>query len=280
MIRIAVTGSTGFIGRHVLKELEKHDVEVIGVTREIQRGLPEIRNGHWLAFDLKNGCDNLLELLGRPDVLIHLAWSGLPNYNSLHHFEIELPIQYYFLKRIVAEGLKTLLVAGTCFEYGMQFGPLSENMNANPTNPYGLAKKTLYRQLVFLNASMPFNLIWPRIFYVYGKGQAENSLYSQLQSAVAAGKVFNMSGGEQLRDYLPVEFIAKSIVLLALKQSNIGLVNVCSGNPISVRALVEHWIQDNNWDLKLNLGYYSYPEYEPMAFWGARGKFDKIFENE
>jgi len=36
--------------------------------------------------------------MGRPDILVHLAWDGLPNYKSLHHFETELPKHYRFLK--------------------------------------------------------------------------------------------------------------------------------------------------------------------------------------
>jgi len=41
------------------------------------------------------------------------------------------------------------------------------------------------------------------------RGQAPTSLYTQLQQAIARGdSVFNMSGGEQLRDYLPVEVAA------------------------------------------------------------------------
>jgi len=51
--------------------------------------------------------------------------------------------------------------------------------------------------------------------------------------------VFNMSGGEQLRDYLPVKDVARYIAALAVSGKGAGLVNVCSGKPISVRGLVE-----------------------------------------
>jgi hypothetical protein len=34
--------------------------------------------------------------------------------------------------------------------------------------------------------------------------------------------------------------------------------------------LVEMWLKKNKWDIQLNLGYYDYPSYEPMAFWGDR----------
>ena len=139
------------------------------------------------SWDLAKAPSNAFELMDGPDVLIHLAWGGLPNYNSLHHFEQELPAQYRFLKRLVQSGLKNLVVTGTCFEYGMQSGPLREEMETRPTNPYGLAKDALRRQLEFLKRERSFRLTWVRLFYLYGDGQAENSLLPQLKAAVERG---------------------------------------------------------------------------------------------
>src|ERR1051326_3786988 len=215
--------------------------------------------------------------MGRPDVLIHLAWGGLPNYRSLHHFEHELPIHYRFLSGLVRSGLSGLIVTGTCFEYGMQSGQLSEAMEPYPNNPYGFAKDALRRQLEYLCKIQPFALTWTRLFYLYGDGQAESSLLPQLKLAVEQGhRVFNMTGGEQIRDYLPVIDVAKTLAILALNKADIGVVNLCSGKPISVRKLVEGWIEENGWQIKPNLGHYSYPDYEPLAFWGARRKLDNF----
>jgi dTDP-6-deoxy-L-talose 4-dehydrogenase (NAD+) len=216
------------------------------------------------------------DLLNRPDVLIHLAWGGVQNCNSPHHFEKELPAQYDFLKSMVESGLKNLLVTGTCFEYGMSSGMLNEDSVARPGNPYGFAKDTLRRQLEFLQQAKPFNLTWARLFYLYGDGQQADSLLSQLKKVVERGEsVFNMSGGEQLRDYLPVSHAAQDLVSLAMTTRNNGVVNVCSGMPISVRRLVEGWIRENDWRIDLNLGHYSYRDHEPMAFWGNRDKLMK-----
>ena len=174
---------------------------------------------------------------------------------------------------MVESGLQTLVVAGTCFEYGMQSGSLSEGLPMLPTTPYGFAKNALRCQLEYLKANRPFQLGWARLFYLYGEGQAESSLLPQLRGAVERGEqLFNMSGGEQLRDYLPVTTAARHLVSLALAEKDIGIVNVCSGIPISVRKLVEGWIKESGWSIKLNLGHYPYPDYEPIAFWGDSQK--------
>jgi dTDP-6-deoxy-L-talose 4-dehydrogenase (NAD+) len=151
----------------------------------------------------------------------------------------------------------------------MQSGMLSADVETKPNNPYGYAKDALRKQLEFLKAVQPFNLCWARLFYMYGENQSANSLYPKLIEAVKRGdKVFNMSGGQQLRDYLPVKEVARKIVNFALAQYEVGLVNICSGQPISVREQVEKWLIENNWKINLNLGYYPYPDYEPMEFWG------------
>lgn len=242
--------------------------------------LPSAFAKHTIVFiDLKAAPENSFDFMGQPDVLIHLAWGGLPNYKSLHHYEEELPAHYCFLKTLVESGLKNLLVTGTCFEYGMQSGPLSEHMEARPNNPYGFAKDTLRRQLEYLQQAMPFNLTWARLFYLYGEGQAENSLLPQLKRSVERGdRAFSMSGGEQLRDYLPITEVAKLLASLATNARDIGVVNICSGVPISVRKLVEGWIEENGWPIAVNLGQYPYSDYEPMAFWGDPYKLKRCLE--
>lgn len=276
-MKIAVTGASGFIGRHVLTALLQHEVEAVAVTRDATR-LAGLNEGvRIVEMDIAHPTPDCFEQMGCPDVLIHLAWEGLPNYKSLHHFETELPRQYHFLKAMIEAGLPSLQVTGTCFEYGMQSGSLSEDMPTKPNNPYGYAKEALRQQLEFLKSVKPFNLTWARLFYMYGEGQPSTSLYPKLKEAVLRGdNVFNMSGGEQLRDYLPVEEVGRQIVRLAMAQRDIGAINICSGNPISVRRLVEKWLRENNWEIDLNLGYYPYTDYEPMAFWGNRKRLDAI----
>jgi nucleoside-diphosphate-sugar epimerase len=277
-MKVAVTGARGFVGRHVIGELARRDIEVIATERPGVVGeRPAAANIRWVAFDIAKPPENSFATLDRPDVLLHLAWDGLPNYRSLHHFETELPVQYDFLSNVVRNGLPALVTVGTCFEYGQQSGPLAASLETRPTNPYGLAKDVLRKKLQYLKAAHPYKLTWARLFYMYGNDQPGTSLLPLLKAAVAAGhKEFPMSGGEQLRDYLPVIEVARRLVDLAVNPGDPGPINLCSGRPISVRRLVEGWIEQNGWKIEPKYGALPYPDYEPMAFWGDPADAERL----
>ncbi len=277
-MKIAITGASGFIGRHVVAALAtRPGVELTASSRNASHAANLPAGVRHVALDLTESTAIAYARLGAPDVVVHLAWEGLPNYRARRHFEVELPAQYAFLRALVDAGLPSLVVTGTCYEYGMASGPLAESFTGEPTNPYGFAKLTLLRQLEFLQHDRRFTLTWARLFYLWGEGQAPTSLYSLLATAVARGDtVFPMSGGEQLRDYLPVAVLAEHLATLACRAANDGVVNVCSGEPVAIRALVERWLVANRWSIDLDLGRLPYPDYEPLAFWGDAGRLKAI----
>ncbi len=277
-MKILVSGATGFIGRYVVKELLKSGHTIVAATSKVDAQVSSTDiNYVFLDLDNIDPDENYFSYFGEPDMLIHLAWQGLPNYKSLFHFEKNLVSHYAFLKNIITNGLKKLVGTGTCFEYGMREGCLSEDMIADPQNPYALAKDTLRKFLFELKKSSDFDCTWIRLFYMYGEGQNTNALLSQLQNSIDKGdEAFNMSGGEQQRDYLPVEKVAEYIVAIALKESFSGIVNCCSGNPIRVKELVENYLKDTNQQIKLNAGFYPYTDYEAIAFWGDDTKLKSI----
>lgn len=276
-MRVAITGASGFVGRHVLAELQSRDLDIVIASRSPEQSFVENARTEHVLVDIAHVRSDPYQLMGSPDVLIHLAWDGLPNYQSRVHVETELPVQLQFLKACLASGLKRLVVTGTCFEYGKISGEISEDMQAYPCTEYGAAKDALRKHLEDWKSIYPFHLAWLRLFYLYGSGQSKNSLYSLLTNAIQRGDTeFDMSGGEQVRDFLPIQEAARIIVNLSLSSVDVGIVNVCSGIPISVRELVEEWTEKRKSSIRMNLGRVPYSEIEPMSFWGSREKLNAV----
>lgn len=282
-MKVLVTGASGFIGNYVVTELLKNKHEVITTSRNEQKAktLSWFNHVKYIPLDLSqiNNGINYFNLFDNPDIVIHLAWEGLPNYNALFHFEKNLFNHYIFLKNLISNGAKDITVAGTCLEYGLQEGKLSETMPAMPANSYAVAKDSLRKFLEKLQNHIPYSLKWARLFYMYGEGQNPNSLLAQLESAINNGeKEFNMSGGNQQRDYLPVEKMAEYILQIALQKKVEGIINCCSGVPVTINQLIADFLFEKNQTIHLNKGFYPYTVHEPMNFWGDNTKLNKILK--
>ena len=283
-MKVLVTGATGFIGNHVLNTIlkyNKYDVIATSINSiEDAKNFLWYKDVDYISLDLNTPVDNYFKVFKEPDTLIHLSWEGLPNFKDLYHFERNVIYNYNFLKNMINNGLKNLNVIGTCLEYGLQEGRLSEHLQTKPVIAYALGKDTLRKFIEELNKFFKFNFKWIRLFYMYGEGQSPKSILPQLNKALDNNdEVFNMSAGEQLRDYLSIEKVAEYIIKISLQEKVLGIINCCSGEPISIRKLVENHIEKRGKSIKLNLGYYPYPNYEPMTFWGDNSKLNTILDN-
>ena len=279
--KLVITGATGFIGKGVIEYIKRNyrNCSLVAVARDKVK-LKKL-GCDYLQYDINSCQENCFNLLGRPDILLHLAWENLEDYNSLSHIEKILPNHFHFIKSMVLGGLKKLVVTGTCYEYGNQNGCLSEDMPTNPELPYSIAKDTLRKYIEKLNKQFQFSYQWLRVFFVYGEGQKEKTLFGQFEKALKnKEKSFDMSFGEQIRDYLHVSELSKYISDLTLISKSNGIINVCSGSPISVRRLVENWLKQKGKKMRLNLGVYPYPKHEPLAFWGSNQRLKKIMNNK
>jgi nucleoside-diphosphate-sugar epimerase len=280
-MKVLVTGATGFVGSHLVHRLLQSGHRVVATASSAAKAVTcsWYNKVSFFEHKLEGGPmqANLFEQFQQPDLLIHLAWQGLPNYKDVQHIENNVMPHYFFIKNLVQHGLANVTITGTCLEYGMQSGALQEDMEPRPGNPYALAKDSLRKFVQALSVNNVFSFKWVRLFYMYGEGQNPQSLIPLLEKAIAEGQTeFRMSGGEQLRDYLPVSEVAKYLEAIALQTTVSGIINCCSGAPVSVRKLVEEFIAAKKSNIRLVLGHYPYPDYEPMAFWGSSEKLNKI----
>lgn len=279
-MKILVTGASGFIGNHVINILLQQNHKIYATSSNSQKA----SYSSWyskVAYHAYTIGEELNEVdrrfFSQADSIIHLAWDGLPDFNSEKHVDIYQKNHLQFLSELSNLGLKRMCVVGTCLEYGLREGELFEDLRPQPVTNYGIAKNNLRINLEQLD----IQLTWIRLFYMHGQGQNPKSLIPQLAKAISEGKEsFDMSDGLQERDYLPVEKVAEYMVQLALSKKAKGIFNCSSGKPIKVRELVEEFVLKNNSNIQLNFGVYSYPDYEPVRFWGNNEKLRRLIEND
>ena len=276
-MKVALTGGTGFIGQHVRKLLAKSEHDALLLVRK-QVKIAELgANEKFVIADISEDHEDWFDYLGQPDVLLHLAWGGLPNYLDNYHVEVELPIQSKFLSKVVASGLPKLVVTGTCYEYGLTSGALAESQETNPNTPYGIAKDLLRKELFGIQLRQNFELTWARIFYPYGDGQSEISIYSQLRAAILNGdQQFKMGSGKQILDFISVEKVASTLVSLSTRCAGVGVVNIGSGEPQSVLDFVQSQIRALGAQIEPLVGALPDRNFESQAFWADSSKLRSL----
>lgn len=278
-MKVLVTGATGFLGKYVIEYLLSKDIYIIATGLEkCDDFITSSKKLAYIQYDINSSVnENTYKLFHSPDIMLHMAWEGLSDYKSSALVEKTLVAHSAFLRNIIDKGLKNLAVTGTCLEYGLKEGCLNEETPTEPVTNYGIAKDTLRKFLQQLKVQYRFNFNWLRLFYMYGQGQHPKSLIPQLEQAILNKQPsFDMSKGDQQRDYLPVEKVAEYIVDIALKQKDFGVVNCCSGKPVTVKSFAEEYLSKKNAKIQLNLGAHPYPDYEPFAFWGDNSKLKKL----
>lgn len=255
---IHIIGGNGFIGRSVFN---------IG----IQKGLnvkcwshaSDSKNGHIDLFD-ESTWTSLIQ--SKPEVVIILSWPNLPNYNKPFHLTKNLSSIIRLIDSL--SSLKKLLIAGTCYEYGILNGQLSESDPVNPNTIYALGKDSLRRYVEIHSELNSYKFIWTRIFYPYGKHQNPNSLFPSLMQAIyTKAKSFQMASGTQIRDFINVNLVAEMLLFLITCEKSKGIYNVGSGKPYQIKDVVSAVVCNMNSNLQIEYGAFKDRESEPKEFW-------------
>lgn len=276
-MKIALTGASGFIGMHVRKVLSETNHSVCLICRSANKIRDFWPRESVMEVDISETIANWYMYIGEPDVVIHLAWGGLPNYSDQFHLETELPIQTYFLSNLVKCGLKNLIVSGSGFEYGDVSGSLSESNIPIPSSAYGIAKDILRKNLTELQKIYEFKLTWARIFHAYGDGQSRFSLLSQLEAAVKSmQEIFVIQDCSRMLDFTPVEEVSEVLVRISELDEDIGVINVGTGFPTSIIDLVNNHIRENGWKIKVHCLPQNEGNRKSNSYWANTQKLKKL----
>lgn len=243
-MRVLVTGAAGFIGSHVTRQIvqEGHAVWAVVSPRGSTERIDDIKAQLSLApTDLRDH-SSVRDLVAsaRPDCAIHLAWYAAPGLYWTAPENLDCVAMTLNLAQHLADARCTRLVAaGTCAEYDWSYGFLSEEVTPlNPRTLYGACKNATREMLERFCKQAAMSFAWTRFFYLYGPEEARDRLVPSVISALLGGQSAKCTGGIQFRDYLHVQDAASALWAVA-KSGFSGAVNIGSGQPVTIRAMVE-----------------------------------------
>lgn len=273
MKRILVTGANGYIGSHVVQSLLNMEAEVIAtdlVTDNIDKRAIAIKH------DIFSESEKIFEELGCPDVCLHMAWKDGFVHNSNAHMEY-LSKHYKFISDMVNGGLKHVAVMGTMHEVGYFEGAIDENTPCNPTSMYGIAKDALRRSISLLLKDKNIIFQWLRAFYIYGDDKRSNSIFAKLINTAENGQTsFPFTSGKNKYDFIHVDELVKLLSCCILQDKVNGIINCCTGEPISLADKVESFIKENNLNIKLVYGAFPDRTYDSPGVWGDNRKIKEV----
>jgi nucleoside-diphosphate-sugar epimerase len=238
--RVLVTGASGFIGRRALGALARRGFEVHGVARG-----PAPEEGPdgvlWHAVDLLDSRARGA-LIGSLEAshLLHLAWYAEPGaFWAARENAPWVAASIGLVDEFAAAGGTRAVLAGTCAEYDWSAPqPMAEDAPCAPATYYGICKDATRRVVEGVAERAGVRLSWGRIFFLYGPHEDERRLVASVARALIAGERAPTSSGTQRRDFLHVEDVAAAFCAL-LDSDVVGTVNIASGEPVTVRSVVE-----------------------------------------
>lgn len=242
MESVILTGASGFVGGHCINHLLEagYKVHAIYNNEKHTPNLPKKENLEWHKVNLLDEAQvaALIKPL-KASHMLHLAWYAEPGkfWDSRLNWEwLRASIN---LQRVFNEaGGKRFVGAGSCAEYDWSPGKLSENTALTPATLYGQCKSSLYSSAL-QNATMSgTEFAWGRIFWLYGPGEDRRRIVPHVITCLLRDEEAQCTEGMQERDFMYVDDVARAFVDI-LKSNMQGAINIGSGKPISIRALVQ-----------------------------------------
>jgi nucleoside-diphosphate-sugar epimerase len=275
-----VTGATGFIGAHLIKELIKDSNNtILALVRRknscwrLQKYLGS-ENLHLLEVDFLDYFSLVYTLQGyNPQVLFYLLWEGVQNVYRDDPIQIKNRQFLTNLLRLAKElGIKTIVGLGSQAEYGIKDRPIREEESLHPITLYGMEKIWAYHMVKDYCEIHDIKYLWLRLFSSYGPMDHPTWLIPYVITHLLQNKEIRLTEGWQKWDYLYVEDVAKALVaVISIKEG--GVFNLGTGESIVVRDIVHTMYHELKRKVKPPFGTLPYRKNQQMLVESDMTKF-------
>lgn len=226
-MRVAVTGSNGFIGKRLVIKLKELRYDVLEISSN---------NG----LDLMNW--NEINSLTRCDFVIHLAAKtfvpfSFENPREFYKINSELTLNALELARLWHAKFINL----NSYIYGPpEYIPIDENHPVNTHNPYAESKYISERICKSYNRDFGLPVISFRLFNVYGPEQSNNFLIPEIIYKIKKYNSVTLKDPRPKRDYIHVDDVVNALILsLKYQGLEFEVFNIGTGSSISVQSIID-----------------------------------------
>lgn len=234
--RVLLTGANGFTGGYVRAELEAAGHTVIGAVV----GVP--LTPHEVALDITSleNCRTVMETV-RPDYLVHLAAISFVHHADPEAFyRVNVIGTLNLLQAMSDAGIapRRILIASSANVYGnATAGVITEAQPPQPVNHYAVSKLAMEYMVRTWQDRLP--IVITRPFNYTGIGQEPHFLVPKIVSHfMRHAPMIELGNLDVERDFSDVRMVARAYRGLLERDCAGEVVNVCSGRPYSLRAIL------------------------------------------
>ncbi|HBE39813.1 MAG TPA: hypothetical protein DDW27_01140 [Bacteroidales bacterium] len=270
--RILITGGEGYLGSHLSETLEimgarVHIVDLMATNNQ---------NKYKIDITDKNSLGKIVQKVN-PRIIFHLA-ALLNRERSFENHDHIMNVNYYgtinLLKALQEIEYENFIFASTSEVYGNNPAPFTEYQVPDPCSPYSLSKIFGEQAIRTYSNLYKKNFTILRLFNFIGSNMPDGFFVPQLIHALQHNIPFNMTGGEQIRDYLYIDDVVSAFILAATNAKSLKEVfNVCSGAGVTLKELAGKLKIKFTGDNLINYGALPYRENE---IWNMMGDNNKI----
>ena len=236
---ILIAGGTGFIGFHLAKKCLSLNWSVTSLSTSTPKKNRKLKKVNYKICDISNYNQVKNKIKLDYDYVVNCA-----GYVDHSHKLKTLKSHYIGCKNLSTHFLnskiKKFIQIGSCIEYGKIKSPqIESNLNKKTFSIYGSAKLLSTQFLVKLFKRFNFPVTILRLYLVYGPNQDANRVIPVTIINALKNKKFNCSNGSQLRDFTYIDDIVSAIIKTLKNSKSSGeIINIGSGNPISIKKVI------------------------------------------
>lgn len=225
-MRVCVTGASGFIGRHVLRAIDK--AGHIAIPLDVCVPWDDDTGSIWMESDITTPLDAIPGL----DAVIHLAAVANPrdcDTDPTKAFDVNVNGTHQVLKMAWESGAKHVVFSSSAHVYGIspRYLPTDEGHPLWLQNNYTLTK-ILGEQLCGLyyqNHGLSYTTL--RLYNAYGPGQAQGYFIPDMLEKAKSGHIL-LPAANTTKDFVHIDDVARAFVL-ALESRFVGAINIGTG---------------------------------------------------